>query len=201
MTKERTRLKINPTATGHGDPAGLASTSSTGELFFDFRDGKSSSVSGPLNVEDTFKAKYMHGVFDFSEAGDAMTDVVAGLVADSEYLVGDSSGLVGGRLDFFWLRPDSQGEWAGSSAIRAFGPIEKTILVWDMTHPATNPAGYDDQVSGSDWGTSAFEGEEPFRLEFLTRMNILDSPFYLYGYVLSYKILTDIPLPIRIDFG
>jgi hypothetical protein len=169
------------------------------ELFFDFRDGKSSSVSGQLNAVDTPRAKYMHGIFDFSSAGATTIATVNGLIANKDYL-GGAQGR--GKLDFYWLKPDDQANYAGSSAIRAFGTLSKTILVWDMNHPDTNPGIYPDNgASGSDWSTGDFTGEEPFRIEFLSQETTTDNPFYLFGYILANRILSpeEISLPVDIS--
>ena len=171
---------------------------STAGAYMDFHDATSLGVSGKLNKLDTPRAKYLHGVFDFTNAGAELTDEInlGGTPTISDPVgVGDV-----GRFDMYWFREDGTSEsgYSGSSPIAAFGTLARTVLVWDMTNPDTHPARWpDSNLDGFDW-QNMDPAEAPFRLEFYTDLTTNLSYYIMNGYVLSDRILgpTDISLPV-----
>jgi len=178
---------IPPAGQFENDAKGIKITS-TGPaslpVFYDEgTDATDKSSKLDASVIDFNSARYMHGVFDFS-GWTTGTPFSTG-IADGALLVYYTLSVLGGEI-----RP-------ATSIIRNDVNENKTIIVWDMT---TLGDLWEASTVRTDW--KDISGNLPIGIApyFVSGFSSGNSMIW-HGMVLSDRILTDIPLPIRTHMG
>ena len=167
------------------------SCNQTDAAVFDFFEEYSSKTSGALNTVDTNRGRYLHLVVSFTGPGTAVGTAV-GIDSlwwfrtddDAEY------GPIDGFNGDFGHQPvastTDETHMGGSTIVRG----HTTILVYDMQGSTLQA---DRDVT---WGTNA----DPIKIQWAHNADAAVTCIY-HGMVLSDRVLSNIPLPIRTDIA
>ena len=170
------RRTHNIDASAH--PKGILIDATARGSFWDVYEANSLKTSGPLNLVDTVRGRYLHLVFDFDGTG---TTASGGTISNSLY----------------WYADDDDDDYApnddGVSPTKTIKIGTKTILVYDMNGTS---------IGGS--GTTTWEvNADPLRIQYFhaTGSGSQNAVYIYHGMVLSDRILADIPLPVATHVG
>ena len=173
---ETIRRTYRTNASAHAKGIIISSTNRNG--YWDVYEANSLKTSGPLNLVDTIRGRYLHVLFDFDGPGTTATT---------------------GSLDnlLYWYAADNDTAYApnddGLSPTKTIKLGTKTILVYDMNGTSIGGSG------AITWEVNA----DPLRIQFYhsTGAGSASAVYIYHGMVLSDRILTDIPLPVATHVG
>ena len=146
--------------------------------FWDVYEANSLKTSGPLDLVDTVRGRYLHLVFDFDGPG---TTASGGTISNSLY----------------WYADDEDEDYApnddGLSPTKTIKFGTKTILVYDMNGTSIGGSG------AITWEVNS----DPLRIQYFhaTGAGSQHAVYIYHGMVLSDRILNDIPLPVATHVG
>ena len=179
----------NATIENHAE--GLKHTSDASESYLRYKDETTDATDKSSKLDNTLidysKARYLHGVYDFS-GWTTNNTLIPGSLPSSKYV---------GSLYYY----GSSGTYQGIPAAKVCGMGGgKTIIVWDMFASV-----FGDGISGETgplWQNQSAD-VSPYHLEPYWSAGGFTAGQYMIwcGMVLSDRILTDIPLPIRTHMG
>jgi len=190
-------VRVSQNATLSSDPEGVKHESDGNDSYVAFRDESTDATdkTGKLDasVIDFTKARYMHGVFN-------MSGWTTGAGTNSgKSFVDISPGSGAGQL-YYYTALSGANPWKGVNSIKHIHlGQERWLIVWDMhtqlvggngatwqSMTTTMPVHLEPWWGGANSGNSFFPDGQSM---------------VWCGMVLSDRILTDIPLPIRTHMG
>jgi hypothetical protein len=155
--------------------------------------------SGKLTRADAFAAKYLHLVVDMTGWTDTNT------IASNSFLTKNGIGWNNGVI-YWYHGTGASSLYRGGVAQHPNQANGTHILVWNLRDQLLFVNSAD--TTPSIWGTSEMSEDDPIGFRFYTGENFLAAGFegdasslVLCGFVISDRILYDIPLPIRTHMG